>query len=201
MANDLRINGKIVLTCATTAIAACLLPKGRTVHYKLKVPLSLHPNLLLGFSKESPTSDVLNQAQLLVIDEVTMADRWMLEAIDRTLRDVRDQKDTLFGGLPVLLSGDWRQCLPVVTKGSRADIVYKTVKASSTIWQNPNIYHLTENMRVKNAGEDEVENSESGEIGFDGSFRSDKSLKSFSPDNLLLVIFSKSLKLCILMLL
>ena len=45
----------------------------------------------------------------------------------------------------------------------------------------------------KNAGEDEVENSESGEIGLDGSLRSDKSLKSFSPDNLLLVIFSKSL--------
>ena len=155
MANDLRIKGNIVLTCATTAIAACLLPKGRTVHYKLKVPLSLHPNSLLGFSKESPTSEVLKQAQLLVIDEVTMADRWMLEASDKTLRDVRDQEDTLFGGLPVLLSGDWRQCLPVVTKGSRADIVYKTVKASSTIWQNPNIYHLTENMRVKNAGEDD----------------------------------------------
>ena len=44
----------------------------------------------------------------------------------------------------------------------------------------------------KNAGEDEVENSESGEIGFDGSFLNDRSLKSFSPDNLLLVMFSKS---------
>ena len=44
----------------------------------------------------------------------------------------------------------------------------------------------------KNAGEDEVENSESGEIGFDGSFLNDRSLKSFSPDNLLPVMFSKS---------
>ena len=45
----------------------------------------------------------------------------------------------------------------------------------------------------KNAGEDEVENSESGEIGFDGSFLNDRSLKSFSPDNLLPVMFSKSI--------
>ena len=45
----------------------------------------------------------------------------------------------------------------------------------------------------KNAGEDEVENSESGEIGFDGSFLNDRSLKSFSPDSLLPVMFSKSI--------
>ena len=45
----------------------------------------------------------------------------------------------------------------------------------------------------KNAGEaDEVENSESGEIGLDGSLRNDRSLNSFSPDNLLPVMFSKS---------
>ena len=43
-----------------------------------------------------------------------------------------------------------------------------------------------------NTGDAEVENSESGEIGFDGSLRNDRSLNSFSPDNLLPVMFSKS---------
>ena len=45
----------------------------------------------------------------------------------------------------------------------------------------------------KNAGDDEVENSERGEIGFEGSLLNDRSLYNFSPDNLLPVKFSKSL--------
>ena len=44
----------------------------------------------------------------------------------------------------------------------------------------------------KNAGDDEVANSDRGDMGFDGSFRKDRSLYNFSPDKLLPVICSKS---------
>ena len=159
--DDLRSTGNIVLTTATTAIASTLLPNARTVHYRLKVPITLLPTSRLNFKDDSPTAEVVKLAKLLVIDEATMADRWMLEAIDRTLRDIRkDGKDKLFGGLPVLLSGDWRQCLPVISRGSRADVVYKTLKASEQIWKSPKIHYLKENMRVKNAALDDKEYAE-----------------------------------------
>ena len=45
----------------------------------------------------------------------------------------------------------------------------------------------------KNAGEYEVENSDRGEIGFEGSLRNDRSLYNFSPDNWFPVMFSKSI--------
>ena len=44
----------------------------------------------------------------------------------------------------------------------------------------------------KNAGDDEVANSDRGDMGFDGSFRKDRSLYNFSPDKHLPVICSKS---------
>ena len=45
----------------------------------------------------------------------------------------------------------------------------------------------------KNTGDDEIENSERGEIGFEGSLRNDRSLYNFSPANELPVMFSKSI--------
>ena len=50
------------------------------------------------------------------------------------------QKNSLpFGGLTVLLAGDWRQILPVVRHGSRPEIVTRL--------------QLTQNMRAKLRGE------------------------------------------------
>ena len=38
------------------------------------------------------------------------------EALDRTLRDIRDD-DRPFGGITVVFGGDFQQILPVVPKG------------------------------------------------------------------------------------
>ena len=57
----------------------------------------------------------------------------MFESIDRTMQDIQ-KNSSPFGGLTVLLAGDWRQILPVVRLGSRPDIVEATLK-SSYLWQ------------------------------------------------------------------
>ena len=51
-----------------------------------------------------------------------------------------------------MISGDWRQVLPVVPKGNRAQIVRSTIKSSS-LWDDVEILRLTENTRVKNEKE------------------------------------------------
>ena len=47
-----------------------------------------------------------------------MLDKYMLEALDRSLRDLMGNDDTAFGGKIIILAGDFRQCLPVVPGAS-----------------------------------------------------------------------------------
>ena len=65
----------------------------------------------------------MQQTSLIIWDETPMSHRWVIETVDRTLRDICDQKNMSFGGKLIVFGGDFRQILPVVTKGSRADIV------------------------------------------------------------------------------
>ena len=85
----------------------------------------------------------------MVIDEVTMGHRHIYEAIDRTLRDIREN-DSMFGQLTVVFAGDWRQIVPVVHHGSRADIVDACLK-KSYIWQHVRPLEMTTNVRAERA--------------------------------------------------
>lgn len=81
-----------------------------------------------------------------------MVTKYAFEALDRTLRDimrdkVKDIMDKPFGGKTIVLGGDFRQILPVIPKGSRADIVMATVN-SSRLWRHCKVLTLTENMRL-----------------------------------------------------
>jgi ATP-dependent DNA helicase PIF1 len=52
-----------------------------------------------------------------------MTKRHVVEALDISLCDILDKEDLPFGGKTVVFGGDFRQTLPVVRKGSRAQIV------------------------------------------------------------------------------
>ena len=51
-----------------------------------------------------------------------MSHKLNLEALDRTLREITDT-DQPFGGKTMLLSGDFRQCLPVIPHANQAEVV------------------------------------------------------------------------------
>ncbi|UYV60326.1 hypothetical protein LAZ67_1000841 [Cordylochernes scorpioides] len=70
-----------------------------------------------------------------------------MKAFDRTLQDIRDDLQPM-GGLVVLLAGDFRQTLPVVTRGTPADELNACLK-SSYLWSHIVKMHLTVNMRVQ----------------------------------------------------
>ena len=71
---------------------------------------------------------LLQQAKLIVWDECTMSHRGALDAVDRTLRDLKNT-DTLMGGVTVVLAGDFRQTLPVIPRGTKADELKACLKA------------------------------------------------------------------------
>ena len=62
------------------------------------------------------------------------------------MRDLR-HPDHLFGGVPVLLGGDFAQNLPVVRSASRAETVAASLQGSY-IWPYLPILRLSRNMRL-----------------------------------------------------
>ncbi|XP_071575067.1 uncharacterized protein [Temnothorax nylanderi] len=68
------------------------------------------------------------------------------EALSTTLKDIRGN-DGVMGGVTVLLAGDFRQTLPVVPRGTRADEVKACVKKSH-LWSLIKKISIRKNMRV-----------------------------------------------------
>jgi hypothetical protein len=53
-----------------------------------------------------------------------MQHKYCFEVVHRLIVDLRSvADDVLFGGVPIVLGGDFAQILPVVPHGSRTDIV------------------------------------------------------------------------------
>ena len=48
----------------------------------------------------------------------------------------------------VIMTGDFRQTLPVVPRGTKADELYSCIKASH-LWQHVVSYHLSTNVRAQ----------------------------------------------------
>uniref|UniRef100_A0A0L8HYC6 ATP-dependent DNA helicase n=1 Tax=Octopus bimaculoides TaxID=37653 RepID=A0A0L8HYC6_OCTBM len=139
---------KIALAVASSGLAATLLTGGRTAHSTFKLPLNLIENEspLCNISKNTALAKLLTDAKLIVWDEATMSHKVAFEALDRTLQDFRNNKK-IMGGVTFLMAGDFRQTLPVIPRGTRADELIACIK-SSYIWQHVKQLTLTTNMRV-----------------------------------------------------
>ena len=149
-------DGCVALAMATTGIASNMLQLGRTFHSRLKAPLSPTEESTLQISAQSMLAKLIKMAQILLIDEASMLDRYQLEALDRTLRDLMCLPKQPFGGKALLLAGDFRQCLPVVPGASRAGIVSHCINQSH-LWKHFKVLQLSENMRVKASGDPVLE--------------------------------------------
>ena len=60
-------------------------------------------------------------------------------------------KDVLFGGIPVVIAGDFRQTLPIVPRGTSADQLKACLK-KSYLWNSAKTLTLRINMRAKLSG-------------------------------------------------
>ncbi|XP_043474367.1 ATP-dependent DNA helicase pif1-like [Leptopilina heterotoma] len=152
-----RSQGKIAIAVASSGIAATLLPGGRTAHSMFKIPINIEQmeTPVCSVSRNSPVAEVLKECALIVWDECTMAHKKSIEALDRTLKDIRCNTSDM-GGLTILFSGDFRQTLPVITRGTRADEINACIK-KSFIWTKISRVSLSTNMRVQLQGEQEAQ--------------------------------------------
>jgi hypothetical protein len=154
----------IVLAVASSGVAALLLPGGRTAHSRFKIPIDLHDRSLCSIRRGTDLAGLIKQTSLVLWDEAPMSHRRCVECLDRTLRDVLSEDEAgnaalPFGGLPVVMGGDFRQVLPVIPEGSRAEIVDAAL-SSSALWSFVKVLHLNENTRLKADGLTEASRAE-----------------------------------------
>ena len=148
LAAHLHNQGKNVISVAASAVAASLLTNGNTAHSYFRIPLNAVQGTTCNIAFNSRRAEEIRSAALILFDEAPMASKYTIEAIDLTLQDIF-QCGRPFGGLAVLLGGDFRQTLPVVPNGSRPEIVDLTLK-SSYLWSYFYCIHLRTNMRTHN---------------------------------------------------
>ncbi|CAM1299818.1 Uncharacterised protein r2_g976 [Pycnogonum litorale] len=149
----IRAKGEIALAVASSGIAATLLAGGRTAHSTFKLPLDMlrHEAPVCNISKGTAMAQVLLEARIIVWDECTMSHKHAFEAVDRTLCDLCNNSSVM-GGKLFLLTGDFRQTLPIVPKGTKADELAASIK-SSHLWQHVQKLTLQTNMRAHLTGD------------------------------------------------
>jgi hypothetical protein len=148
----LRSQGMIVLAVASSGVAALLLPGGRTAHSRFKIPLDMGDRALCNIHRGTDLADLIKQTSLVLWDEAPMSHRGCVESLDRSLRDLLSEDHAgnaalPFGGLPVVMGGDFQQVLPVIPGASRAQIVDAAL-SSSPLWCHVKVVWLSENMRL-----------------------------------------------------
>ena len=106
---SVRMHKKIAISVASSGIVDTLLDGGKTAHSAFKLPINLHfsETPFCNISKQSDAAHVLKECKLIVWDEATMAHKGGVEALDRTLQDIRSS-NRLMGGMTVLLAGNFR---------------------------------------------------------------------------------------------
>ncbi|XP_071725808.1 uncharacterized protein [Rutidosis leptorrhynchoides] len=153
LAAAVRSRGDIVINVASSGIAALLLTGGRTAHSRFAIPINVLEDSFCKIQPDSDLAALLNQAKLIIWDEAPMMHRHCFEAFDRTMRDIikvegRDCSSLPFGGKVVVFGGDFRQILPVIQRGTRAEIVDASLH-SSHLWNKCKVLRLTKNMRLR----------------------------------------------------
>ena len=109
--------GKSVAVTATTGLAATHL-NGTTIHAWSGIgvhdSLDKYAAAKLGKGRQ----DLIRKAEVLVIDEISMLHDFRLDMVDQILRMVRGSAEP-FGGVQVILCGDFFQLPPVNRRDSR----------------------------------------------------------------------------------
>ena len=83
---------------------------------------------LLIIKQNTHLAELLKEARLIIWDEAPMTQRYAFEALDKTLRDILgfekpENRDRIFGGMTVLLGGDFRQILPLIPNAKRSEVI------------------------------------------------------------------------------
>lgn len=138
-----KYEGKHVSVTATTGLAATHLG-GTTIH--AWAGIGVHDYIPNGFAEHIAKGrrEIIEKTDVLIIDEISMLHDYRLDMVDEACRLVR-RKDEPFGGIQVIMSGDFYQLPPVNRNDSREG----SFVVNSNVWRelDPVILYLSEQHR------------------------------------------------------
>ena len=137
----LRSKSKIVFNVAASALAATMLPSGRTAHSAFRIPIPTNSSSCCGL--KSHEREMLRICSVIFYDEVSMVSKDVANTIDRACRDVTNEHNRPFGGKVIVFLGDFKQLLPVAPGIRRSP----TVKDCDW-WPQVQLSYLTKNYRA-----------------------------------------------------
>ncbi|UCR88312.1 ATP-dependent DNA helicase [Mycetocola spongiae] len=127
---------KQIVIAAPTGVAA-LNVGGQTIHSLFRLPIGLIADSEI--EQNDQTKKLLNTIDTLVIDEISMVNADLMDAMDRSLRQARARKSEPFGGVQVVLFGDPYQLAPVPGHGEERDYINDTYRSfwffDARVWQ------------------------------------------------------------------
>ncbi len=148
-----KYDGKHVSVTATTGLAATHLG-GTTIHAWSGIGvLDTLPDRFADHIAKG-RREIIEKTDILLIDEISMMHDFRLDMVDEVCRLVRKQPDVPFGGIQVVMSGDFFQLPPVNRGDSRAG----GFVVSSNAWRelDPVIIYLSDQYRQRE-GDDLLE--------------------------------------------
>lgn len=129
----------MIAVTASTGIAATLLG-GRTINSWAGLGISKEPfdpkNIELSIGRE--VVHRIQRVDVLVIDEISMMPAYLFTKLDDIMRHFR-KNDTPFGGVQLVLMGDFLQLPPVVTRSSENLDNRFAIETDS--WQDADIHY------------------------------------------------------------
>ncbi|MDP3010076.1 MAG: AAA family ATPase [Methylococcales bacterium] len=144
-----RYNNENIVMTATTGIAATNI-NGKTIHNYSNLGISERIDLenqerviSLANNMRQPYKKSVINTDILVIDEISMLHDYQLSAVDKIIRTIRNN-DSPFGGLQVILCGDFFQLPAIAKKNGKTNFI---TQSDSYINGNFKVCYLEENWR------------------------------------------------------
>lgn len=120
--------GKSVAVTATTGLAATHL-NGTTIHAWAGIGVHDEFTKHMANKMGKTRHELIKKGDILIVDEISMLHDFRLDMVDEVLRFVRDSPEP-FGGMQVVLCGDFFQLPPV----NRADSRQGSFVTNSKVW-------------------------------------------------------------------
>jgi len=129
---------KQIAVCAPTGVAA-LNVECQTIHSLFRLPIGLIADSELEQSE--PARKIMNAIDTLVIDEISMVNADLMDAIDRSLRQARRRRAEPFGGVQIVMFGDPYQLSPVPPRGDELRYINDHYRSfwffDAQVWAGP----------------------------------------------------------------
>jgi hypothetical protein len=143
-----RGRGQQILATAWTGNAAALLEGGQTCHSRFGLPVPFTIESSSYFSAHWKQAREIASARAILGDEASIMPGCFLVELDRLIRDFTGSH-VPFGGKIVLLSGDFRQTLPVCKGSTRTEIVRQCLNQQALFESEFDVMELNQNMRLE----------------------------------------------------